>query len=51
MSRKYSFYAGEYLKAAFEPVLARPAEYKITDNMVAITFEGKDKFACFIHTK
>ena len=33
MSRKYSFYAGEYLKAA---------EYTITDNRVAITFDAKD---------
>lgn len=40
MGRKWSFYVAESLRAAFEPVLAKPAEYTITDNIVAITLEG-----------
>ncbi len=42
MGRKWSFYVAECVRAAFEPVLAKEAEYTITDNMVAITLEGKD---------
>jgi hypothetical protein len=42
MGRKWSLYVAEALKTAFEPVLDKTAEYTITDNMVAITLEGKD---------
>jgi len=42
MGRKWSLYVAEALKTAFEPVLHKTAEYTITDNMVAITLEGKD---------
>ena len=39
---KWSFYVAESVRAAFEPVLAKEAEYTITDNIIAITVEGKD---------
>jgi hypothetical protein len=42
MGRKWSFYVAESVRAAFEPVLAKEAEYTITDNIIAITVEGKD---------
>ncbi len=42
MGRKWSLYVAEAMRTAFEPVLAKTAEYTITDNMVAMTFEGKD---------
>jgi hypothetical protein len=42
MGRKWSLYVAEALRTAFEPVLAKKAEYTISDNMVAITLEGKD---------
>jgi hypothetical protein len=42
MGRKWSLYVAEALKTAFEPVLDKTSEYTITDNMVAITLEGKD---------
>src|SRR3712207_7342382 len=34
MGRKWSFYVAECVRAAFEPVLAKEAEYTITDNIV-----------------
>lgn len=40
MSRKFSFFVAEFLKAGFEPI-SRKVEYTITDNMVAITMEGE----------
>jgi hypothetical protein len=42
MGRKWSLYVAEALRTAFEPVLDKTADYTITDNMVAITLEGKD---------
>jgi len=42
LGRKWSLFAAEAWRIAFEPVLNRGAEYTITDNMVAMTFEGKD---------
>lgn len=42
MGRKWSLYVAEALRIAFEPVSAKRAEYTITDNIVAITLEGKD---------
>lgn len=41
MSRKFSFFVAEFLKAGFEPISTRKVEYTITDNMVAITMEGE----------
>lgn len=41
MGRKWSLFAAEAWKISFEAVLAKEAEYTITDNMIAITFEGK----------
>jgi hypothetical protein len=41
MGRRWSLFAAEAWRTSFEAVLAKEAEYTITDNMVAITFEGK----------
>ncbi len=41
MGMKFSFFMAEYLKAAFEPLVAAKIECSITDNIVAITVEGK----------
>jgi hypothetical protein len=38
---KFSFFMAEYLKAAFEPLVVAKIECAITDNIVAITVEGK----------
>jgi hypothetical protein len=42
MGRKWSLFAAEALTVGFEPLLAIKADYTISDNMVAITLEGKD---------
>jgi hypothetical protein len=42
MGKKWSLVVAEAMKRYFEPVSAKKAEYTITDNMVAITVEGKD---------
>jgi hypothetical protein len=41
MGKKWSLVVAEAMKRYFEPVSAKKAEYTITDNMVAITVEGK----------
>ena len=41
MGRRWSLFAAEAWRTSFEAVSAKEAEYTITDNMVAITFEGK----------
>ena len=43
MGRRWSLFAAEAWRIAFQPVLAREAEYAITDNMLAITFEEKNR--------
>jgi hypothetical protein len=43
MGRRWSLFAAEAWSIAFQPVLAREAEYAITDNMLAITFEEKNR--------
>jgi hypothetical protein len=41
MGRKYSVFAAEGFKTYFEPLVAKKVEYSITDNIIAITVEGK----------
>jgi hypothetical protein len=41
MCKKWSLVVAETIKRYFEPLSAKKAEYTITDNMVAITVEGK----------
>jgi HicB-like protein involved in pilus formation len=42
MGKKWSLVVAETIKRYFEPVSSKKVEYTITDNMVAITVEGKD---------
>jgi type II secretory pathway component PulJ len=42
MGKKWSLVAAETMKRYFEPVSSKKVDYTITDNMVAITVEGKD---------
>ena len=41
MGRKVSFFLAECFKAYFEPLATKNVEYSITDNVVALTIEGK----------
>lgn len=42
MGKKWSLVIAETMKRYFEPVSSKKVDYTITDNMVAISVEGKD---------
>ena len=41
MGKKWSLVVAETMKRYFEPVSSKKVDYTITDNMVAISVEGK----------